>query len=221
MSVPDFEGPFASYGAGVQAGHSVLDSLRAVLSVAGNYGFQTSKARTALWGYSGGSLATAFAAELAGAYAPSLKISGVIQGGLVPNVINSGAQISNVTGFTGLVIAGILGITSQHPEARAYIDSRLKPSGTYNATWFYTATGMTGSQLISAFPNTNVVDFFRGGATDLGSPILINSKTINFSSTQAFGNLRYLWIVLREYLTLRTLILCLTISPENLVLTSL
>ncbi|TVY84835.1 Trichothecene C-3 esterase [Lachnellula suecica] len=179
VSVPDFEGPLASYGAGVQAGHSVLDSLQAVLSVASTYGFRTTDAKSALWGYSGGALATGFAAELAEVYAPNLALSAVVHGGLVPNVIDSGAQISNTTGFAGLVIAGILGITSQHTEARAYINSRLKSAPPNNAASFYTATTMSGSQLISAFPNTDVVDFFIGGATDLGSPILLNMYEID------------------------------------------
>lgn len=178
VSVPDFEGPFASYGAGVQAGHSTLDSLRAVLKVVGDHGFQTTKARTALWGYSGGAVATAFAAELAGTYAPDLKINGIAHGGISPNVITSGSQTSNVTGFTGLVIASILGITSQHTAARSYINSKLKTKGPENSTYFYTATAMSGSQLISAFPNTNVVDFFTNGATDLSNQVLIDSKSI-------------------------------------------
>jgi len=173
VSVPDYEGRLGSYTSGMLCGHATLDALRAVLKVAGDFRFRTSEARTALWGYSGGALATEFAAELAESYAPELKLSGVVHGGLVLNVIDSTAQISNLIGFAGLVIAGILGITSQHPEARKYIDSRLKQSGTYNATGFRGTCEMTGLELIAKFFDKKVSDYFLNGTADLSSPIVL------------------------------------------------
>ncbi len=62
VSVPDYEGPTASFTAGVMAGHATIDSVRAVLAVAGAFGLRVSVARTALWGYSGGALAAEWAA---------------------------------------------------------------------------------------------------------------------------------------------------------------
>jgi hypothetical protein len=173
VSVPDYEGRLGSYTSGVLSGHATLDAVRAVLKVAGDFGFRTSEARTALWGYSGGALATEFAAELAESYAPDLELSGVVHGGLVPNVIDSGSQISNLTGFAGLVIAGIMGITSQHPEARKYIDSCLKQSGPYNATGFYATCQMTGYELVTNFLDQNVSSYFQNGSADLSDPILL------------------------------------------------
>jgi hypothetical protein len=77
VNVPDFEGPLASFGLGVQEGHATLDSVRAALEftelgVDANY---------ALWGYSGGSLASEWAAELQGTYAPELQFAGAALGG--------------------------------------------------------------------------------------------------------------------------------------------
>lgn len=55
VNVPDFEGTLASFTAGVQEGHATLDSVRAVLSA--GLGVD-SGSRYALWGYSGGSIAS-------------------------------------------------------------------------------------------------------------------------------------------------------------------
>lgn len=92
VNVPDFEGPLASFTAGVESGHATLDSVRAVLS--SDYGL-TDGARYAMWGYSGGALATEWAAELQVQYAPELNFSGVALGGLTPNI---SSVLESVTG---------------------------------------------------------------------------------------------------------------------------
>jgi len=172
VNVPDYEGPKASYTAGVQAGLATLDSTRAVLQVVGGLGLQPNP-RVAMWGYSGGALATEFASEFAGSYAPELKIDGIAHGGLVPNATDAGNKLDG-TGGTGLIIAGLLGLTSQHPEARTYLNSRLKTDGPYNVTRFYTAANMTLNEVLYNFMNENITDYFVGGLADLGSPILVD-----------------------------------------------
>jgi hypothetical protein len=61
VNVPDHEGPLASFLEGVQEGHNVLDSVRAALNA--DCGL-AKDARYAMWGYSGGSVASENAAEL-------------------------------------------------------------------------------------------------------------------------------------------------------------
>ncbi|EHA46746.1 lipase 5 [Pyricularia oryzae 70-15] len=78
VSVPDFEGPEAAFSAGPQAGHAVLDSVRAVLSFTNLT--EPDSARYALWGYSGGAFASGFAGELQASYAPELDIAGIAIG---------------------------------------------------------------------------------------------------------------------------------------------
>lgn len=85
VSVPDYEGPLASFTAGVMSGHATIDSIRAVFSKKHEFGL-TGDARYAMWGYSGGSLASEWAAELQVQYAPELSFSGAALGGLTPNV---------------------------------------------------------------------------------------------------------------------------------------
>lgn len=60
VSVPDYEGPLASFTAGVMSGHATLDSVRAVLSLADTLpGLNLpNNTRYAMWEYSGGALAS-------------------------------------------------------------------------------------------------------------------------------------------------------------------
>lgn len=71
MNVPDYEGPLASFTAGVLSGHSTIDSIRAVFNA--KHILKIDKeARFAMWGYSGGALASEWAAELQVQVSPSL-----------------------------------------------------------------------------------------------------------------------------------------------------
>ena len=62
VSVPDYEGPRAAYGASVLAAHVILDSLQALVQPAALPAVGLRPGRIALWGYSGGAAATDFAA---------------------------------------------------------------------------------------------------------------------------------------------------------------
>lgn len=63
VNVPDYEGPLASFTAGVLSGHSTIDSIRAVFNTRKVLGL-AKDAPYAMWGYSGGALASEWAAEL-------------------------------------------------------------------------------------------------------------------------------------------------------------
>ena len=66
------------WGAPYEPGYHVLDGLRAALS-SKRLGLSP-EAPIGLWGYSGGGLATAWAAEMSGAYAPELNVVGAVSG---------------------------------------------------------------------------------------------------------------------------------------------
>ncbi len=78
VSVPDHEGRNGMWGAPYEPGYHVLDGLRAALS-SERLGLSPS-APIGLWGYSGGGLASAWAAEMSGSYAPELNIVGAVLG---------------------------------------------------------------------------------------------------------------------------------------------
>lgn len=85
VTVPDYEGPLASFTAGHMSGYATLDSVRATLNAAELYDLPDDTLY-ATWGYSGGALATEWAAELQLDYAPELDFAGSAMGGLTPNV---------------------------------------------------------------------------------------------------------------------------------------
>lgn len=85
VTVPDYEGPLASFTAGHMSGYATLDAVRATLNAAELYDLPDDSLY-ATWGYSGGALATEWAAELQLDYASDLDFAGSAMGGLTPNV---------------------------------------------------------------------------------------------------------------------------------------
>jgi Secretory lipase len=75
----DYEGEDLAEGAGQQYGYETLDAIRAAEKW---LGAPEQSTPVGMVGYSGGSIATEFASELAHAYAPRLDIVGVAEGGL-------------------------------------------------------------------------------------------------------------------------------------------
>ncbi|GKU11253.1 unnamed protein product, partial [Fusarium langsethiae] len=69
---PDHEGPDAAYLANKLAGYATLDGIRAAINSA-NFTGISKNPTVAMWGYSGGSIASAAAAELQQSYAPELR----------------------------------------------------------------------------------------------------------------------------------------------------
>jgi hypothetical protein len=168
VNVPDYEGPLASFTAGVQSGHATLDSVRAVLS--SGFGL-SANAKYAMWGYSGGALASEWAAELQVQYAPELNFSGAALGGLTPNVTSVMISV-NGTAEAGLIPAGILGLASQYPEAYEFLVGQLKTSGTKNKTAFLSAKNQTLGQAITEFAAQDIFAYFKDGIAAFQSPVV-------------------------------------------------
>src|SRR4051794_16552497 len=76
--VTDYEGPQNAFTAGRMAGHAVLDGIRGAEALPGT-GLD-GKTPVGMWGYSGGGLATSWAAELQPGYAPELNVAAVASG---------------------------------------------------------------------------------------------------------------------------------------------
>ncbi|KAI8632341.1 LIP-domain-containing protein [Xylariaceae sp. FL1651] len=164
VNVPDHEGPLASFLSGPQEGHIVIDSVRAVLSSKAFHG-TPSDTRSALWGYSGGSFASTFAAEVQASYASELDFAGMAIGGLVPNVTevlgDSQSQASPV------IPAGLLGITSEYPKARQFLLGQLKTEGPYNATGFLATLHYSAGEAFATYAGQDMNDYFVRGLQGL------------------------------------------------------
>ncbi|MEI7546180.1 MAG: lipase family protein [Mycobacteriaceae bacterium] len=87
VSVPDHEGRDGIWGAPVEPGYRVLDGLRATLNFE-RFGLAPDS-KVGLWGYSGGGLASAWAAEVHADYAPELNIVGAVLGSPVGDLGNT------------------------------------------------------------------------------------------------------------------------------------
>lgn len=171
VNVPDYEGPLASFTAGVQSGHATIDSVRAAFNANETNGIGLPPdTRSAMWGYSGGALASEWAAELQVQYAPELNFSGAALGGLTPNITSVLESISGDVA-AGLVPSSFLGLASQYPELKSYLVSKLKTTGPYNATGFLAAENYTNADAIGAYVFQDPSDYFVDGISDLLSPI--------------------------------------------------
>jgi hypothetical protein len=186
VTIPDFEGPRAAFGATVLAGHATLDGIRAVLSLAGTADVllpsSADKFKCAMWGYSGGSLASEKAAELQVQYAPELSAGfvGAALGGLASNV-GSMYSVINKTRFTGNLILVLLGIMNEYPEADAYVRSRLKTEGPQNAAAFLKGRDMDSLLAFQNYGGQDIYGYFIGGQADLDeSQVLRRIKKVEW-----------------------------------------
>nr|VTP03674.1 putative inactive lipase/MT1628 [Mycobacterium riyadhense] len=121
VSVPDHEGLQGLWGVPYEPGYRVLDGLRAATS-SERLGLSESRP-IGLWGYSGGGLASAWAAEVAGEYAPELDIVGAVLGSPVGDLGHTFRRLNGgfLAGMPALVVAalahaypGLDGVINEH-----------------------------------------------------------------------------------------------------------
>jgi hypothetical protein len=121
----DYEGEDLAYGAGQQSGYETLDAIRAAEKW---LGVRESSTPVGMVGYSGGSIATEFAAELAHTYAPTLDIVGVAEGGIPVDLFHNIAYVDNPgsswTWVIGALMVGLVRGFDIHD-----IDKFLTPQG--------------------------------------------------------------------------------------------
>ncbi|CAM2828021.1 lipase [Mycobacterium intermedium] len=126
VSVPDHEGLHGAWGVPYEPGYRILDGVRAVLS-SERISLPPS-APIGLWGYSGGGLATAWAAEVSGDYAPELDIVGAVLGSPVGDLGNTFRRLNGglFAGLPGLVVAAL---THSYPGLDRVIKEHTNEEG--------------------------------------------------------------------------------------------
>jgi hypothetical protein len=127
VSVPDYEGVDGEFGAAKQPGYVVLDGLRAAERFAPLH-LPGRKTRTAIWGYSGGSLASGWAAQVQHSYAPRLRLRGVAVGGFVTNVGRALLKINGGVG-SGLIASALPGVLKGDPALNRLVTPQLTAAG--------------------------------------------------------------------------------------------
>jgi triacylglycerol lipase len=126
VSVPDHEGSRGMWGAPNEPGYHVLDGVRAALASARLE--LSPDAPVGLWGYSGGGLATAWAAEVCADYAPELNLVGAVLGSPVGDLGNTFRRL-NGSIYSGLPATVVAALTHMYPDLDRLIDEHATPEG--------------------------------------------------------------------------------------------
>ncbi|SEF27107.1 Secretory lipase [Amycolatopsis pretoriensis] len=108
--VPDTEGQTANFAAGPEYGTNTLDSIRAVTSSAATG--MTKSTKFGLLGYSGGAIATGWAAALAPSYAPDVNANlvGFTEGGVLVDPAHNLKYVGGSPVWSGVVPMALIGV---------------------------------------------------------------------------------------------------------------
>lgn len=126
VSVPDHEGRHGSWGAPYEPGYCVLDGVRAAL---GAERLELSPdAPVGLWGYSGGGLATGWAAEISADYAPELNVVGAVLGSPIADL---GCALRRLNGsfWSGLPAVMVASLAHLYPDLARVIEEHATDEG--------------------------------------------------------------------------------------------
>ncbi|MEO6792543.1 MAG: lipase family protein [Mycobacterium sp.] len=126
VSIPDHEGRDGHWGAPHEPGYCVLDGVRAA-QAAEQLGLSPD-GPIGLWGYSGGGLATGWAAEVAGSYAPELNVVGAALGSPVGDLGNTLKRL-NGTFWSGLPAVMIAALARAYPDLDEVIEQHATVYG--------------------------------------------------------------------------------------------
>ncbi|WP_225725922.1 MULTISPECIES: lipase family protein [unclassified Nocardia] len=126
VSIADHEGPHGNFGAPREPGYRALDGIRAALRFE-PLGLH-SGTRVAVWGYSGGGMASSWAVEMAPTYAPEIDIAGAVLGAPVgdPGQVFMRLNGSHFAGLPAIVIAALRRL---YPALGALIENELTGEG--------------------------------------------------------------------------------------------
>jgi len=108
--VPDTEGQTADFAAGPEYGTTTLDSIRAATSSAATG--MTKSTKFGLLGYSGGAIATGWAAALAPSYAPDVNANlvGFTEGGVLVDPAHNLKYVSGSPVWSGVIPMALIGV---------------------------------------------------------------------------------------------------------------
>lgn len=126
----DYEGPDAAFGPGHLSGMGVLDGIRAVTNFQSTLHLSTNPMVVGV-GYSGGAIATGWAASLQPAYAPEIDIKGWVSGGTPANLTGTADYIDGTifSGFVLAVVDGLIKPSAYGAELQPLISSIITPAG--------------------------------------------------------------------------------------------
>lgn len=112
--LPDTEGQSADFGAGPEYATTTLDSIRA--ATASPASGLTADTRFGLMGYSGGAVASAWAAALAPGYAPEVnaRLVGYAEGGLLVDPAHNFRYMDGSLVWSGIIPMALIGVARSY-----------------------------------------------------------------------------------------------------------
>lgn len=114
LVIPDTEGQSADFAAGPEYGTDTLDSIRAATnSPATGLNADT---KFGLMGYSGGAIATDWAAALAPSYAPDVNknLVGFAEGGLLVDPAHNLSYVNGALAWSGVIPMALIGVSRSY-----------------------------------------------------------------------------------------------------------
>jgi hypothetical protein len=151
--IADTEGEAADFAAGPEYGTNTLDSLRAAIASPAT-GLSATK-KIAMIGYSGGAIATEWAAELAPTYAPTIngKLVGATMGGVLVDPAHNLHYVDGSLSWAGVMPMAIIGVSRAfHIDLMPYLSeygktiyAKLEKASIVNVLAQY--PGLTWTQL--------------------------------------------------------------------------
>ena len=121
--VADHQGPRHAFAAGPMAAHAVLDSVRGALaSPEAELGGADTK--VAMMGYSGGAIATGWAAQLQPDYAPEINLVGAAAGGTPADLEAAASTMDGTLDGGGLFVGAAFGVMREYPELLSIINAK-------------------------------------------------------------------------------------------------
>ncbi|MFI1915585.1 lipase family protein [Nocardia sp. NPDC020380] len=126
VTIADHEGPHGNFGAAREPGYRTLDGVRAAQRFA-PLGLRPDT-KVAVWGYSGGGMASSWAVEMAPRYAPELNIVGAVLGAPVgdPRQVFLSLNGGLFAGFPAIVIAALQRV---YPALAEVVRKDFTPEG--------------------------------------------------------------------------------------------
>jgi len=152
--VPDTEGQKADFASGPEYGINTLDSIRA--STSSPLTGLTTSTPIGLFGYSGGAIATDWAAQMAASYAPDVnsQLIGAAEGGVLVDPAHNLTYVDGSRVWAGIIPMSIIGIARGfHINITPYLSSygrqlyaALQKASIINVLGAY--PGLTFAQLV-------------------------------------------------------------------------
>ena len=126
----DYEGPDAAFSPGHLEGMCALDSMRAVINFRDTISLSSDPMIVGT-GYSGGAIATGWAASLQPTYAPELNMKGWVQGGTPANLTATLLYIDDTlfSGFLPAAVAGLIAPSAYGAELAPVMERIITDKG--------------------------------------------------------------------------------------------